>query len=92
MCFLHDSIPFSGTAASSAVNMEASGHTSPMESSTDPDGHMDSAVRNYGGGCATRRGMVRAMETKQRWASCTQGANPILSIPAIVASNPGDFG
>jgi hypothetical protein len=37
-----------------------------------------------GGGCATRRGMGRATETKQRWAGCTQRANPILSIPAIV--------
>ncbi len=63
-----------------------------MESSADPDGHADSVGQNYGGGCATRRGMERATETKQRWAGCTQGANPLLSIAAIVASNPGDFG
>ncbi len=63
-----------------------------MESSADPDGQTDSVPQNYGGGCATRRGMERAMETKRRWAGCTQRANPILSIPAIVASNPGDFG
>ena len=63
-----------------------------MESNADSDGHRDSVGRNYGGGWATRRGMERATETKQRWVGCTQGANPILSIPAIVASNPGDFG
>ncbi len=32
------------------------------------------------------------METKRRWAGCTPEVNPILSIAAIVASNPGDFG
>jgi hypothetical protein len=53
---------------------------------------MDSVGENYGGGWATRKGMERAKETKQRRAGCTQRANPILSIPAIVASNPGDFG
>lgn len=63
-----------------------------MESSADPDGHTGSFGQNYGGGCATRRGMERAMETKRRWAGCTHGANWILSIAAIVASNPGDFG
>jgi hypothetical protein len=35
---------------------------------------------------------ARGRETKQRWAGCTQRANPILSIAAIVASNPGDLG
>ena len=49
-------------------------------------------IRSFGGGCATRSGMERAMETKRRWAGCTPGANPILSIAAIVASNPGHFG
>src|SRR6266446_8584104 len=57
-----------------------------------PGGRTDSVLQSYGGGCATRRGMERAMETKRRWAGCTQRANPILSIPAIAASNPGDFG
>src|SRR5260370_12086633 len=63
-----------------------------MQSRADAVGQTDSVGRDYGGGCATRRGMERAMETKRRWAVCTQGANPLLSIPAIVASNPGDFG
>src|SRR5260370_5633528 len=63
-----------------------------MQSRADAVGQTDSVGRDYGGGCATRRGMERAMETKRRWAVCTQRANPILSIPAIVASNPGDFG
>ena len=70
----------------------ASGHTSPMQSGTDASGHADSVGQDYGGGCATRRGMERATETKQGWVGCTQRANPILSIAAIVASNPGDFG
>ena len=63
-----------------------------MQSRTDVRGQSDLVDRSYGGGCATRRGMERAMETKRRWAGCTQGANPIFSIAAIVASNPGDFG
>ena len=36
--------------------------------------------------------MERGTETIRGWVGCTQWANPILSIPAIVASNPGDFG
>jgi hypothetical protein len=63
-----------------------------MEPSADPIGHGDLVGQNYGGGWATRKGMERATETKRRLAGCTQRANPILSIPAIVASNPGDFG
>jgi hypothetical protein len=92
MSFLHDNNPFSGEAASFGSECGASGHTSPLESSADPDGQTDSVGQNYGGGWATRKGMERATETKQSWAGCTQRANPILSIPAIVASNPGDFG
>jgi hypothetical protein len=63
-----------------------------MESSADPNGQMDLVGQNYGGGCATRRGVVRAMEMKRRSAGCAQKGNPILSIAAIVASNSGDLG
>jgi len=63
-----------------------------MQSRTDKREQIDLVGQDYGGGCATRRGMGRATETKRRWAGCTPGANPIFSIAAIVASNPGDFG
>jgi len=63
-----------------------------MESSADPNGHTDPVGQNYGGGCATRKGMERATEMNPRLAGCAQRANPILSIAAIVASKPGDFG
>jgi hypothetical protein len=61
------------------------------ESVADSTGHTNS-FEGYGGGCATRGGTERATETKRKWASCTQRANPIISSAAIVASNPGDFG
>ena len=48
-------------------------------------------LTDYGGACAIRGGVERATETTQRSAGCTQGANPILSIAAIVASNSGDL-
>jgi hypothetical protein len=38
-----------------------------------------------------RGGTERATETIQRSVGCTHGANPILSIAAIVASNSGDL-
>jgi len=63
-----------------------------MESSADPDGYTVSVGQSYGGGCATRRGMERGIETKRKWAGCTQKGNPLLSMVAIVASNPGDGG
>ena len=71
--------------------MDASRHTSATQSRADAVGQTDSVGQYYGGECAMRRGMERAMETKPRWVGCTQGANPILSITAIVASNPGDL-
>src|SRR6266404_5458742 len=84
--------PFGGeAAASSEVDRCAEAHVlDAVESRC--GGQTDPVGRNYGGGCATRRGMERAMETKRRWAGCTQGANPILSIAAIVASSRGDGG
>jgi len=63
-----------------------------MQSRTDVREQPDLVDRSYGGGCATHRGMEREMGTKRRQVGCTQGANPILSIPAIVASYPGDLG
>ncbi len=32
------------------------------------------------------------METKRRWAGCTQKGNPLPFVTAIVASNSGDLG
>jgi hypothetical protein len=32
------------------------------------------------------------METKRRWAGCTQKGNPLPFVTAIVASMSGDFG
>jgi len=63
-----------------------------MESSADADVQTDSVGQNYGGGCATRRGVECAMEMKRRTAGCAQKGNQILSIAAIVASNSGDLG
>ena len=61
-----------------------------MESSADSDGQTDSVEQNYGGGCATRRGMERATETKQRWVGCTQGGTRYFlfqpSLPLIQAT------
>jgi hypothetical protein len=62
-----------------------------MQSRADVREQTDSVWRNCGGGCATRRGTERATEIEKRWVGCTHGANPILSIAAIVASNPGDL-
>jgi hypothetical protein len=70
----------------------ASRRTPTTESKADSVGRNKSIGRNYGGGCATRCGMERSKETKRESAGCTQWANPIGSISAIVASNPGDFG
>src|SRR5229473_2948501 len=63
-----------------------------MQSRTDVRGQTDLVDRSYGGGCATRRGTERAIETKQSWPGCTQRTNPLPFVTAIVASNPGDFG
>ena len=63
-----------------------------MQSRTEVREQPDLVDRSYGGGCATRGGMERAMETKRRWAGCTQKGNPLPFVTAIVASNPGDFG
>ena len=70
----------------------ASGHLSPTESKADSVVATQEARRDSGGGCATRCGIARAMETKRGSAGCAQCANPIISISAIVASNPGDIG
>jgi hypothetical protein len=78
-------------AASPKVDV-VSERRSPTESKTDLVGRKTSARWDYGGGCATRCGMERATEKKRGLVSCTHQVNQILSIPAIVASNPGDFG
>jgi hypothetical protein len=62
-----------------------------MQSRADRRGQTDSVGEDYGGGCATGKGMERAAETKQRSVGCTDAVNPILSIAAIVASNSGDL-
>ncbi len=63
-----------------------------MESCADSNGPKSSIRQNYGGGCATRNGMEKGMETKQRRAGCTQTGNQLPFVIAIVASNPGDSG
>jgi len=71
---------------------ESSEHTSPLESGADSHGSKNSIGQDYGGGCATRKGMGRGMEMKQRWMGCTQTGNPLPFVTAIVASNSGDLG
>jgi hypothetical protein len=63
-----------------------------MQSRADAVGQTDSARRNYGGGCATSRGIKRGMKANQGWASCAQIGKPITSSAAIVASSRGDGG
>src|SRR5260221_1002812 len=67
-------------------------HTSLMQSRADAVEQTDSARRDYGGGCATRRGTGRGMKPNQGWASCAQIGKPITSSAAIVASYKGDGG
>ncbi len=62
-----------------------------MQPRTDRRGQIDLAGQDYGGGRAMRGGAKRATETIRGSASCTHGANPVLSIAAIVASNSGDL-
>src|SRR5438309_8639499 len=85
--------PFSGeVAARSEVELGASRHTSATQSRADAVGQRIQFGQSYGGGCATRKGMERAMETKRRWAGCAKKGNPLPFVTAIVASNPGDSG
>src|SRR5216684_1949167 len=84
--------PFSGeAAASSEVDRCAEAHVLVAVESR-CGGQTDPVGRNYGGGCATRQGTERAMETKRRRARCAPKGNPIPFVTAIVASNSGDFG
>src|SRR5580693_4988501 len=62
-----------------------------MQSRADRRGQIDLVGQDYGGGCAMPGGVERATETIQGSVGCTHGANPILSIAAIVASNSGDL-
>src|SRR5467141_1061144 len=45
-----------------------------------------SVGRNYGGGCATRRGTERSMETNKGLAGCAPKGNPLPFVTAIAAS------
>jgi hypothetical protein len=84
--------PFSGKlAASSEVDRYTEARVLGA-SRADAVGQTDSVGRNYGGGCATRRGIRRGMKPNQGWASCTQIGKPITSSAAIVASLRGDGG
>jgi hypothetical protein len=52
---LHENIPFSGMAASLAVNVARRDTPLPLESVVDSDGQTNSVGPKYGGGYATRR-------------------------------------
>jgi hypothetical protein len=62
----------------------------PVES--DVGGQTHSARADYGGGCATRRGIERGMKSNLGWASCAPIGKPITSSAAIIASSRGDGG